>query len=330
MSSSSSSLLIESSFYDLTITEFNNSLIENADKISMKDYFNMIKNILFPDLDLSFVEFFQELCLNKGKFCVSSDKLVEYGVLIDHKGVIDQCIMFTRKFEENIDYISERKQSYACNGKKTRYFTEYFLTPFAFKECLMRSKNETKYCKYYILLEMVYVYYKDYIEEVTKLEMKYVIDLLTKHNILQENIIIEKDKALYYADRIRDIHQDLTDVSIRSINKISDPKKIDKLVLIKDNINTKIYKTIRGQSSYINNVLRKMSPYYSVVLMLYCPNPIVAYNVVKERISQMKKEKIMCKSCSIILGTDTHENELTEIFKDVDGERFQEVGKYNV
>jgi hypothetical protein len=55
------------------------------------------------------------------------------------------------------DFFSQKQEEMRASGKN-----EYKLTPYAFKLCLIRSKNSKIYAKYYLLLEQVFKNYQEY------------------------------------------------------------------------------------------------------------------------------------------------------------------------
>jgi hypothetical protein len=54
------------------------------------------------------------------------------------------------------------KQDFYDLMSEIRIVKEYMLTPYAFKLCLIRSKNTKIYANYYLLLEKVFKYFNDY------------------------------------------------------------------------------------------------------------------------------------------------------------------------
>ena len=147
------------------INEFNVDLSNNQVRIKLNEYFKEIHTKFYPDLDISFMDYFLDLTKNEGEFIVDHQKLKEYGVLTTDntsaniKKVLDRLFLV-----ENEDYwVFQVEQP--LKGKKggaTSGKNEYKLTPYAFKLCLIRSKNSKKYAKYYLLLEQVFKNYQDY------------------------------------------------------------------------------------------------------------------------------------------------------------------------
>jgi hypothetical protein len=67
----------------LTIQDYNNTLINNLDNINLTDYFKFIIKNIYKNLDLTFVDYFLELCEHEDKFYINHTKLQEYQVIND-------------------------------------------------------------------------------------------------------------------------------------------------------------------------------------------------------------------------------------------------------
>lgn len=123
--------------------------------IPIKEYIVNIRNKYYPDLDISFMDFFMDMYTNNES--VSAELLATYGVLkikesrktLDGKDidrVFKRCYL-----KENIDYQCRQLPALGNKGGKPKNM--YYLTPKAFKICLISSENETKYRDYYLFLE---------------------------------------------------------------------------------------------------------------------------------------------------------------------------------
>ena len=137
------------------ITEFNTYLSDKLRNVKLNEYFTLIQSQFYSNLDISFMDYFLELCNNENEFIVDHIKLQEYGVL----NTIDTSQKIKRSLEtlmliENEDYLVRNVSQQLPSG--TKYSKEYKLTPYAFKLCLIRSKNSKEYAKYYLLLEQVF------------------------------------------------------------------------------------------------------------------------------------------------------------------------------
>lgn len=147
-----------------TIQEFNNYLSNGVRFIQFNEYFSLIQSEFCPKLDISFRNYFLELIPKKDEFIVDHTKLQEYGVLTNINSSKDIKKSLKKLFLiENEDYKVIKTQvvlNKLCNH--TIIKKEYKLTPSAFKLCLMRAKNTTKYADYFILHGDVYINYQQY------------------------------------------------------------------------------------------------------------------------------------------------------------------------
>ena len=145
-----------------TIHEFNIYLSDKLRNIKLNEYFSLIHSQFYSNLDISFMDYFLELTNHENEFIVEHIKLQEYGVLTN----INTSEKIKKNLErlfliENEDYrVSQVRQPVKQGGFSTK--NEYKLTPYAFKLCLIRSKNSKEYAKYYLLLEQVFKNYQEY------------------------------------------------------------------------------------------------------------------------------------------------------------------------
>ncbi len=128
------------------INEFNIDLSEKQVRIDLNNYFKEIHAKFYPNIDISFMDYFLDLTKNEGEFIVDHQKLKEYGVLTN----VDTTQKIKKNLErlfltENEDYrVAQVSQPVKQGGFSTK--NEYKLTPYAFKLCLIRSKN-SKICQ---------------------------------------------------------------------------------------------------------------------------------------------------------------------------------------
>jgi hypothetical protein len=158
-----------------SIQDYNNQLIATMSKLSLEDYFKAVHSRFYADQDISFMDYFIELCVQKkDQFCVHGSKLYDYGIITNtdgaSTGVIAKCLK-TKGLKIEVDYQLNLKVQQSESSRGPKPLNEYYLTPKAFKLCLMRSRNMQTYSEYYILLEEVYAYYTDY-------EREYLTNLL--------------------------------------------------------------------------------------------------------------------------------------------------------
>jgi hypothetical protein len=145
-------------------------IASEADKLmsyTLKEFYDTIHSKFYPEIEDSFKDYFFELCeKDEGDFCVQQEKLKEYGVLtnIETSGTIKRSLG-SLKLTEGVEYLLtvpsgtvKRETRGGFNGNKKTYS----LTPQAFKLALIRSHNENKYAKYYLLLEKIFFSYQEY------------------------------------------------------------------------------------------------------------------------------------------------------------------------
>ncbi len=144
-----------------TIDDFNVYLLNNLTNLTLGDYFKQIHSQFYSDIDISFMEFFLELCEHENEFIIEHSKLKEYNVITNIKSCnILDCLL---KFDliENQDYrVLNVQQPVKQGGYSIKNL--YTLTPYAFKFCLIRSRNTKEYTKYYLLLEQIFKNYQEY------------------------------------------------------------------------------------------------------------------------------------------------------------------------
>ncbi len=133
-------------------------------KMNLNEFFHDIHALFYPDKDISFMNYFLELCDQSDKFYVHHDKLFEYGIITTNQSIhVERLLIKQLNLTEGEDFIlltingEQDDNKHGGNNKKT-----YMLTPETFKIALISSRNEKKYRVYYLLLETIYKYYSDY------------------------------------------------------------------------------------------------------------------------------------------------------------------------
>ncbi len=148
----------------LSPSEYAAKLASNLTKITMTDFFKSIHLQFYKDQDISFMEYFLELCDHENEFYVHHSKLVEYGIMTSErssamKNKLDQLMLI-----EGSDYVLQDVLQNSQNGGRPSKV--YYLTPETFKKCLMRAQRRANqpidpviYCDYYLLLEKIHKFY---------------------------------------------------------------------------------------------------------------------------------------------------------------------------
>ena len=141
---------------------------EKLNKLTLNEFFTYIHSNYYPDQDISFMNYFLEICDKEGQFVVEHTKLVEYGVMTSTRSnkVKEKLELLNLENEEdfNLHDIVQVRENRGTVIKKI-----YTLTPEAFKKCLMRARkykdqpiDPVIYCDYYLLLEKVFKLFTDY------------------------------------------------------------------------------------------------------------------------------------------------------------------------
>ncbi|ETL77326.1 hypothetical protein L917_21735 [Phytophthora nicotianae] len=153
-------------------------LAESLTKISVDEFFKRVHDQFYPDKNISFMEDFLTLAEYDGKFIVHYTKLVEYGVVVTTLANSMQVLTKQLKLVESKDFV-ERKGL-------------YFLTPEAFKKCLLQKVNSAKYVEYYLLLERIFALYTMY-------QTLYLEKLLSRKDDQMDTIIDRLEELKVYA-----------------------------------------------------------------------------------------------------------------------------------
>lgn len=144
-----------------TINEFNTYLSDKLRNVKLNEYFTLIQSQFYSELDISFMDYFLELCDNENEFIVDHIKLQEYKVINNLKSSNIKDCLVKSDLIENKDYrVLDVQQPVKQGGFSNK--KEYKLTPYAFKLCLITAKNSKEYAKYYLLLEQVFKNYQKY------------------------------------------------------------------------------------------------------------------------------------------------------------------------
>ena len=144
-----------------TINDYNNNLINNHIDIKLINYFKDVHSKFYNKVDISFMEYFLEICNKENEFCIDHIKLQEYKVINNIKSCNIKDCLNKCNLKENIDFmlLNVQQQDLQHGGSNKK---EYKLTPYAFKLCLIRAKNSKVYANYYLMLEIVFKNYNEY------------------------------------------------------------------------------------------------------------------------------------------------------------------------
>jgi hypothetical protein len=143
------------------IQEFNYDSADRLIKYDMNDYFKLVHSKYYKNINIEFMEYFLSLIPQEDTFCVNQEKLQEYKVInnIDNTNNILKTLK-NYELKENVDYLLRNVSQQLSSG--TKHKKVYTLTPYAFKLCLIRAKNSFESANYYLMLEKVFYYYREY------------------------------------------------------------------------------------------------------------------------------------------------------------------------
>ena len=316
-----------------TITDFNTYLSDKLRNVKLNEYFSLIQSQFYSNINISFMDYFLELCNNENEFIVDHIKLQEYGVLnnIDNKTnnikkVLDRLFLI-----ENEDYLVlqveqvRTKSTGECTGNVIK--KEYKLTPYAFKLCLIRSKNSKEYAKYYLLLEQVFKNYQEYqimyqkvllsgkddkIDELIQENKKQSdkIDELLKHaKETKEQLDETKEQNEELHDKVDDMNDNINDIketmndmkdafketADRSVPSPKNKNERHEFILLQHKELLNIFKFIRGIQKLNDSKINKKYSEYNIIKREYNANPIQLYKMFKETVKdnyKLEKQKI--------------------------------------
>ncbi len=115
-----------------TPEQYNTHLAESLTKIELNEYFKAYHQQFCPTQDITFMEYFLELCHHKHEFCVPHIKLFEYGIMVKcaSTDVLRRLKSLELKNDEDFEL---RKVSELRNQGGTSNKTIYMLKPSAFE-----------------------------------------------------------------------------------------------------------------------------------------------------------------------------------------------------
>lgn len=208
---------------------------------------------------------------------------------------------------------------------------QYVLTVRAFKKCLTKSRNTQRYLDYFLLLEQVISYYKDYCtryherisqmkdDKIDRLEAK--IDHILGHTKeikdnntqlkndnselkcsveslleqisreIKQNEVIKKQNDIII-EQNKDIKTKLNKTLVDKNERPQSALKTQHFALLRSKIEPSEYRVIRSQASRINSELKRFANGYSVILNQYDPNPMGAFVRFKELITAENDEHL--------------------------------------
>jgi len=303
-----------------TIQEFNIYLSDQSKEYSLFTYFKEIQSQFYPELDISFMDYFLELIPKKDEICIEHQKLIEYGIInTKRSNDIKDCL---EKFnaQENIDFECFAAEGSAAKKRGGHNKKEYKLTPKLFKQCLMRSIKENKYANYYLLLEECFYYFQEYqimynkninkhLSTENKSLHKKIDELLNygKQTTEKLNEIHEQNEDLKeqnediknqnddLKDTMDDIKDAFKDTADRSVPKPNEEHDRHEFILLQHKELTNRFKFIRGIQKYNESKIASKYSEYNIIKRDFNANPIQLFKQFKESMKEhykLEKAKI--------------------------------------
>lgn len=299
----------------ITIEEFNTNLATKLIKYDLNVYFNTVHSKFYNNVDISFMDYFLSLIPKKNEFCVDHQKLIEFGIIKENKDNtnIKNCITNEKyNFKENIDYIILTPERSGVKrvgrGGSNGNAKHYNMKPKVFKKLLMRSKNENKYADYYLLLEEIFYYYREYQNHYQTVLLSMKDDNIDRLNKKVDEQSRKIDELLGYAqdtkdelddlnDKFNDLNEKVDDIkdsfeetASRSVpDPINDCDKSE-FVLLQSKILPNEFSFMRGIQSYNDVKLnKKYSANYNIIKREYNANPVQLFRTLKDTVKEQYK-----------------------------------------
>jgi hypothetical protein len=255
--------------------------------------------------------------------------LQEYGVLTN----IDTSQKIKRSLEtlmliENEDYQVANVGHQSETSRGIKHAKEYKLTPYAFKLCLIRSKNSKEYAKYYLLLEQVFKNYQEYQIMYQKVllsgkdekmdEMKQTIDkqsekideqsekidellgyaketkvqneeLKVQNEEMHDTMEEMKDNIDNLNDTMDDIKDSFKDTANRSVPSPRKENEQHEFILLQHKELLNNFKFIRGIQKLNETKINNKYSEYNIIKREYNANPIQLYKMFKDTLKDNYK-----------------------------------------
>ena len=121
-----------------TAKTYATQLANDLTKITLNDFFKNVHAEFYPEQDISFMEYFLELTEHEDEFYVHHSKLVEYGIMTSTQSSDVTKKLNSLDLVKDVDYLLRDISEQSETSRGVKYSKKYFLTPEAFKKCLMR------------------------------------------------------------------------------------------------------------------------------------------------------------------------------------------------
>ena len=123
------------------IKEFTENEAKCMNSYTLETFFKKIQTEFFQDINISFMNYFLELINKQDEFCVHSDKLYEYEVIIKKENKlnnndINDTLTKANDFVEGEDYLVREVPEQSDTSRGIKYKNVYMMKPKTFKLCM--------------------------------------------------------------------------------------------------------------------------------------------------------------------------------------------------
>lgn len=209
--------------------------------VSLKEFFTIVHDKFYTDVDIGFMEYFLSLVQHEGEFIVPHQKLIEYGVATSKQSSNISQRLIKLCLTEDEDYqVMDVHELRIQGGTSIKH--QYMLTPEAFKLCLMRSLRRGNqlvdpviYANYFLLLEKIHYLFIMY----EKVHSEYLRENLSKENkdlldnvkgLREDNTVLKLDM-----EQVKHMNERLLELAEKQDIKLDD--MTTEVVELKEDVN---------------------------------------------------------------------------------------------
>lgn len=140
-----------------TPIDYTNHLIDTDKKLDLIDFFSEVVGLFYPEQDVVSLRYFLTMTYNKNEFFIGNNRLIQYDI-IQKKDTEDISIMQNKLKDFGLIFNRDYKLILPSSRSTVE---QYFLTPHAFKKCLIKVNNH-EFTEYLLILEEVVALYRMY------------------------------------------------------------------------------------------------------------------------------------------------------------------------
>ena len=237
--------------------------MEQADKLNkftLNEFFTYIHSNYYPDQDISFMNYFLEICDKEGQFVVEHTKLIDYGIMTSTRSSAINQKLELLNLENEEDFTLQDVLQRGNSGSQIHRF--YTLTPEAFKKCLMRAQRRKDqsidpviYCDYYLLLEKVFKLFTDYERAYSSKLISMKDDKIDKINEKMDDM--RKDNAIQMKEQNKKIDKLLNYSNAITKQNVDLIERTDHLQITADMTQEDLDKSLIYQKEILNHLTEK-------------------------------------------------------------------------